>query len=161
MDVTPSKYPPLPNRRSLTPRKSHFTSSTPSKYSPGNGDGMMRSSYGGDIDYHLLDYKQPYEFLNKYYVPGEERALLEQITYQLKLSRNLLQISTIIMNTDINSDIIQQIIDCSQVLLDAEKVIFASMDKNGDLLINGSDGLVTINSGIECKFISFFFLIFS
>jgi hypothetical protein len=141
------KYPPLPQRKSLSPKKHLFSLQTTLP---------LDSAATAIIDFSLLDYKQPEDFLARYSAPGDDRILLEHMTYQLKVSRALLELSTASAKSG-SSDVVGKIIDCAQAIVDAEKIVFVEIDLiNGDLLVNGATSaqhqpmITRIRSGIEC-----------
>jgi hypothetical protein len=141
MEGTGVKYPPLPQRKSLSPKKLLISSNLP------------LDSVASTVDFSLLDYKQPDDFLARYCSPGDERILLEQMAYQLKVSRGLLELST----AAAKSSPVGRLIDCAQAIVDAEKIVFIEIDSTtGDLLVNGSTSgqqpeITRIRSGIECS----------
>jgi hypothetical protein len=147
-------------RKSISPKKQSYIGSGESYEVLGNGE----------IDFNLLDYKQPTDFIQKCLSFQNERSLLEQMASQLKVSRSLLKLSTILTNDATNnSETIHNIIDCAQVFLDAEKIVFAPIDPAMNLVITPlvlatqhSAEVLRVSSGIECMFFLsvFFFLSF-
>jgi hypothetical protein len=146
MEGTGVKYPPLPQRKSLSPKKLLISSQN-----------LPLDSVASTVDFSLLDYKQPDDFLARYCSPGDERILLEQMAYQLKVSRGLLELSTATAKSSPGDDVVGRLIDCAQAIVDAEKIVFIEIDSTtGDLFVNGSTSgqqpeITRIRSGIECS----------
>jgi hypothetical protein len=136
--------------RYSTSSSTYRKSISPNKQSYGGG---IEGLGNGEVDFNLLDYKQPTDFIHKSLKSHNERSLLEQMASQLKISRTLLKLSTILTS----SSSIPNIIDCAQVILDAEKIVFASIDQEMNLLISPlamatehTAELLRVSSGIEC-----------